>query len=487
MRIPTSILEPAKVDISVGGVQVGGVIPWIQNVLAETRSLTFTMYKTADGKTVVAGDVQALAPDGDGAIDFETPDPREKLILKLAHAVLLKQLAVGKGSRFAVLSIDDFTALVSCIGQAAELNRRLDSGAAVTASDYKTLLARLEPLATNMPGWPELDYFGANVADRAESNETAVRLYQAFIDAAKKSVKPAVYDALVAEATKKVEAAVGNTNDIPEGLGVKPVPDSPQIMELRTAIQSRMDVAHSYYESAFTPIHLTATLPKLTIIANESFQSFYLPSPKHQIFVPKISAQIPDMIYREVAHAYLVKVPALNSAHGDGYSIESSLADILAQCVKQKDLKQNAKSANWLLYEGAIAWYNNLDPEQDRRPLRSMKAPGTAFKDAGALGSDTQVSNYSQYVKSGNQINSLTNSGISNRAFYELATRLDTERALSIFLRAISLLPAKVDYPALAAATLKAARGATNDANDQTTVTSAVRDAWRAVGIPMSR
>jgi hypothetical protein len=71
--IPTSLFEPANVNVAVGGVQVGGVVAWIQNLLVRKRTLTFTFYVVDKDKTIVSGNAQPLSGSGgSGAIWFES-------------------------------------------------------------------------------------------------------------------------------------------------------------------------------------------------------------------------------------------------------------------------------------------------------------------------------------------------------------------------------------------------------------------------------
>src|SRR2546423_8906897 len=55
--LQTKLLEPTQVNVTVGGVQVGGLIPWLQRILANRRSLEFSFYENDNGVSV-AGSLQ---------------------------------------------------------------------------------------------------------------------------------------------------------------------------------------------------------------------------------------------------------------------------------------------------------------------------------------------------------------------------------------------------------------------------------------------
>src|SRR5437899_4233439 len=88
--IPTSLFEPANINVAVGGVQVGGVIPWIQNLLVRKRTLTFTFYVVDEDRTIVSGNAKPLSGSGSGAIWFESGS-QDKAISDLSWVLLLKQ------------------------------------------------------------------------------------------------------------------------------------------------------------------------------------------------------------------------------------------------------------------------------------------------------------------------------------------------------------------------------------------------------------
>jgi len=90
-----------------------------------------------------------------------------------------------------------------------------------------------------------------------------------------------------------------------------------------------------------------------------------------------------------------------------------------------------------------VEWLNGkgLDQTESRTPLRSFKQPGSAYDDK-TLGKDPQVGHMRDYVTAaihGSQ--KYINSGILNRAFYEVSMRITTKRATEIWVAALRELP----------------------------------------------
>src|SRR5262249_52781198 len=64
VALHTGLLRPVDLKLSVGGVDVGVVLPWIQRRLSSRRTLHFTVY-TNDAGAQVFGSVAALRLKGD--------------------------------------------------------------------------------------------------------------------------------------------------------------------------------------------------------------------------------------------------------------------------------------------------------------------------------------------------------------------------------------------------------------------------------------
>jgi Zn-dependent metalloprotease len=96
-------------------------------------------------------------------------------------------------------------------------------------------------------------------------------------------------------------------------------------------------------------------------------------------------------------------------------ALNESFADVFGVLTVQHQAKQEAADASWLVGDGI------LGPKIEGEALRSLKAPGTAYRDR-LLGEDPQPFHMSDYVNTSSDNGGVhINSGIPNHAFYLLA------------------------------------------------------------------
>ena len=184
-----------------------------------------------------------------------------------------------------------------------------------------------------------------------------------------------------------------------------------------------------------------------------------------------------DVFAHELSHAVIHHTAAF-VYQGQPGALNESVSDVFASCVKQRVLGQSAAEADWLIGAGIFM------PSVNGRALRSMSEPGTAYDDP-VLGRDPQVGHLDAYVETQDDNGGVhLNSGIPNRAFYLVATRLggaSWEQAGPIWYAALIYgLGEKTDFATFARATLDAAQGVSPEAAD------VVAGAWADVGLPVA-
>ncbi|KAL7270450.1 hypothetical protein RUND412_006848 [Rhizina undulata] len=127
-----------------------------------------------------------------------------------------------------------------------------------------------------------------------------------------------------------------------------------------------------------------------------------------------------DIIGHEVTHGLVQHTAALLYENQSG-ALNESIADVFGSMIKQwnHDPKQKAHEADWLIGD------NILYPGIDGTALRSLKAPGTAFKNnIPGLGNDIQPASMDHYNKTTSDYGGVhINSGIPNHAFYLVAIK----------------------------------------------------------------
>jgi Zn-dependent metalloprotease len=124
-----------------------------------------------------------------------------------------------------------------------------------------------------------------------------------------------------------------------------------------------------------------------------------------------------DVIGHELTHG--VTQYEANLAYWDQPgALNESFSDVFGSLVKQYQLKQSAKEADWLIGQGL------LSPNVNGVALRSMAAPGTAYDDP-VLGKDPQPAHMKDFVSTTQDSGGVhINSGIPNHAFYVTAQEI---------------------------------------------------------------
>ena len=186
-----------------------------------------------------------------------------------------------------------------------------------------------------------------------------------------------------------------------------------------------------------------------------------------------------DVIGHELTHGVTQFEAGLVYQDQSG-ALNEHFSDVFGSLVKQFDKKQTAKQADWLIGAGIFA------PNIQGVALRSMKAPGTAYNDP-LIGKDPQPAHMKDFVKTTSDSGGVhTNSGIPNKAFYEVAIALGGkawEKAGRIWYRTlIDKIQPLTTFAECAGMTYEVAGtlyglGSTEQ--------KAVKAAWAVVGLPI--
>jgi Zn-dependent metalloprotease len=124
-----------------------------------------------------------------------------------------------------------------------------------------------------------------------------------------------------------------------------------------------------------------------------------------------------DVIAHELTHG-VTQFEAGLIYEGQSGALNEHFSDVFGSLVKQYRNNQQANQADWLI--GAGLFTANVHGDA----IRSMKAPGTAYDDP-LIGRDPQPAHMDDFVETSEDNGGVhINSGIPNKAFYELATAL---------------------------------------------------------------
>jgi len=184
-----------------------------------------------------------------------------------------------------------------------------------------------------------------------------------------------------------------------------------------------------------------------------------------------------DVISHELVHG-LTQYEANLDYRGQPGALNESFSDVFGSLVKQYKRKQTVGEADWLIGEGLFM------PGIKAKGIRSLKEPGTAYDDP-LLGKDPQPGHMRDYVNTVEDSGGVhINSGIPNRAFYQLAVRLRGfawEKAGRIWYRALcEKLRTNSTFADAMNLTVRAA-GEIFGANSREQKTT--REAWSEVGL----
>lgn len=188
-----------------------------------------------------------------------------------------------------------------------------------------------------------------------------------------------------------------------------------------------------------------------------------------------------DIVGHELCHGVIEHEAAL-VYRGQPGALNESISDVFGVLVKQHLLGQSAEQADWLIGAGLFT-----DAVQ-AHALRSMSAPGAAYDDA-LLGRDPQPGHMRDFVDTQEDNGGVhINSGIPNKAFHLLATRIGGpawERAGRIWYDTLcdERLTAQADFARFAALTVENALRLHGSGSLEH---QAVISAWQDVGVSVA-
>jgi Zn-dependent metalloprotease len=184
-----------------------------------------------------------------------------------------------------------------------------------------------------------------------------------------------------------------------------------------------------------------------------------------------------DVIGHELTHGVTDSEAALEY-HDQPGALNESFSDVFGSLVKQRERRQNAEEADWIIGEGLFT------PRVRGVGLRSLRAPGSAYADP-VIGNDPQPAHMSGYDASPEDNGGVhVNSGIPNHAFFLAAVAIGGfawEKAGRIWYVALTeRLRKSSDFSAAAKATETVAGEIFGSGGVEQ---RAVREAWRQVGL----
>jgi thermolysin metallopeptidase-like protein len=453
VRLDAQLFEPADIEVKVAGVEVSSLLSRLQRWFIQDRTLDFTV-SLQEKSAIISGNVDALSNSRAKSIwiHIENPSP-EAIVDEIAFALIQRTWA-NDGREIGELKPEEFRTLVLSVTKVAEINRRVHALNLPARVEYTAVLNDLVPLVERIKNWNELTYFAATIAEGAQDNRRALLLYHRLKESGTSPITADLLDAKL----KLSQAA-------PELAADASLAEYQRLASSTAAVLSRL-------------FGFTLPLPPIEL-EQADYRNAYWDG--EAIHIPPGIEDIPDILIHEVTIPFMQKVWNLKWEVQNG-ALVVSYTDVLTSIVKQARLHQTAEEADWTIAPGGIAWVagKSRGGSQDQRPLRSLKAPGTAYDDP-EVGKDPQVAHYRDLVTTSQDAGAVhTNSGIPNKAFYETAIKIGTEKAGRIWVESLKQFQTKMDLPK-ASRTIQAT--AAQLYGDNSPEAGAVRSAWKAVGL----
>lgn len=184
--LPKHLYDPMQLDMKIGGVEVGGMVNWIQRLFIKNDILQLAV-ENANGHAVVSG----VWDDGKQTIWVElqngpekTPVANQTVASTMAYSLAQRQLA-GRIPIVGAFDLSEFKILLDTLNQAATLQNQVERGA-VAEGDFALLFAEIEKLLKKTPAWCELTQLAAVLADNGGKPEKAIDLYRSAMSLCKR-------------------------------------------------------------------------------------------------------------------------------------------------------------------------------------------------------------------------------------------------------------------------------------------------------------
>ncbi len=467
--VPTKILEPLNINVTLGGVEWGQFLPRLQRWMVKGRTLNFTVYYEGD-KAEVTGNLGTFGQSNSELLWLEDIELNnyDEIVNPIAYSLIQKQLSKDQSSKIKDLNLPEFRELLDIINDAAKFNQNVDNNIP-QEDEFAKLFVKIKPYVTQKKtrDWNVLIYLTASIAESAENYDEALLFYSQLKETQSKQEPKTKKEKDLKE--KELEFFTSKINDLNDKIASEEA-----LKKIREDAVYAVDFLNQLFD-------LNLEVPEIKLL-DKSFKNAYWDGKKYN--APPQIKDLPDVTYHEIAYPFIAN--QVNFLYqGQSGALLQSYSDILTSLIKQKRLGQTAETADWTIAPGAIAWLQGEDipSSKDRSPLRSLKAPGTAYQDNPILGNDQQLATMDDYVQlplwqdnGGVHINS----GIPNKAFYEIAIRIGSEQAGQIWYEALSNLSPTSNFQQAAEATYQVAGELYGNDSEKR---KAVKAAWGVVGI----
>lgn len=177
------VFDPPTFNMTVGGVEVGGVVSWLHRQVVQHRLLQISVnYSGESGKErpVVYGTVggQGISLYLDRGEFAASPPTVDELVDMIAYSMMQQQYREHLPV-LGAFKTAGFRKLMRTLSAVADLNRRIRHGRTPRPEEYQDLAKQLSELVDTVYTWRPLVHLAAALAENAKDYDSAKRLYTA--------------------------------------------------------------------------------------------------------------------------------------------------------------------------------------------------------------------------------------------------------------------------------------------------------------------
>ena len=162
------LFEPASIEATVGGVDVGGLLPRVQRWFVQDRILALSASFVDEKTVIIAGDLNVLKSGNHSPLRLKvSAATTDSIAEEIAYELVRRRLSTSN-SFYERLEPDEFKILVTSVSEVADINQRVGKYGIPAKGEYAEVSKGLSSLADELTSWGELNHFAASVAESAE-------------------------------------------------------------------------------------------------------------------------------------------------------------------------------------------------------------------------------------------------------------------------------------------------------------------------------
>lgn len=251
ITLPDKVFEPLVIDLSVAGVEVGGLLSRVHRLLVEDRILRIVVELQKD-KAIVVGNLDRF---GNSPLYLVRERETDAIITGIAYTFMQRHM-IESFPEVGALDVDEFQTLITTLNNVAELNSRAALGR-LTSNEYLQPLESLSALVEKTPRWRTLIQIAAQVAENAQDKDKELFFYQLEKELVEQG--DAAYDEIVA----KIDELRGTIE--PAGLATATV-DSGDDSETIVARLRKIGSSYGIFDMIGVEPVATTVRPRIAIL-----------------------------------------------------------------------------------------------------------------------------------------------------------------------------------------------------------------------------